>query len=314
MKTNKRNFNILSNYTYFTPDARGTVILLLWFFAGALLGNIVAAVFMLAFPDIESLSFYSQLVAYPMMFIPPMMYASLRSKENSFFRKGFSVSNDHYKPVGGLLCVILVIIGTLCTAFIADMLATLLPDPPKWLTDMLESLTTGDNLLLNFILVSVMAPFFEEWLCRGMFLRGLLNCERRDKQGNKVQGIKPVWAIVISAALFAFIHMNPWQAVPAFMLGCVFGYVYYRTGSIKLTMLMHCANNTFALVLSNIDSVKDAETFSEVMSTGVIVTLLFVSAAFLYFFFRMFQRIPLPTRRGNCDEVLAEGIQPDPEN
>ena len=69
-----------------------------------------------------------------------------------------------------------------------------------------------------------------------------------------------------------------------------------------------------SFLLSNIDSLKDAENFSEIMNIGVIATLLVVSAAFLYFFFRMFQRIPLPTRRGNCDEVLAEGIQPDPEN
>ena len=314
MKTNKRNFNILSNYSYFTPDARGIVMLLLWFLVGALLGNILAAILMLAFNDVEEITFYSELVAYPAMFIPPMMYSSLKSKENSFFKKGYGISNDHYKPVGGLACVILVMIGTLCTSFIADITSALLPEPPQWLVEMLESLTSGDNLILNFLMVSIMAPFFEEWLCRGMFLRGLLNCERRDKEGNRVRGIKPVWAIVISAALFALIHMNPWQAVPAFLLGCLFGYVYYRTGSIKLTMLMHCTNNTFALVMSNIDSLKDVESLEEIMSPAAIVITLLCCAAFVYFMVRMFQRIPVPTKAGNCDEVLAEGIQPDPEN
>ena len=54
-----------------------------------------------------------------------------------------------------------------------------------------------------------------------MVLRGLL--------GHKV---KPVWAIVISAAFFAIIHLNPWQAIPAFLLGCVLllalGLMFYQ--------------------------------------------------------------------------------------
>lgn len=81
------------------------------------------------------------------------------------------------------------------------------------------------------------------------------NKERRKHH----HGIKPVWAIFWSAVFFAFIHLNPWQAVPAFILGCLFGYVYYKTGSLKLTMLMHFTNNTFSLIFSNIDKFKDAK-------------------------------------------------------
>ena len=87
-----------------------------------------------------------------------------------------------------------------------------------------------------------------------MVLRGLL--------ANKM---KPVWAIVISALFFAFIHLNPWQALPAFTIGCLMGYVYYKTGSLKLTMLLHFTNNTFALVLSNVDALKDMESWRDVM-------------------------------------------------
>lgn len=314
MKAHRKNYRILDNFTFFTPDIRGIVILLLWFLVGALLGNILAAIMLIALKDVEDITFYSQLVAYPAMFIPPMMYAALKSKENSFFGRGYKVSSDHYKPLGGWFCVLLVIFGTLATAMIADSLTTLLPEPPEWLSDMLEMMTSGDHLLLNFLMVSIMAPFFEEWLCRGMFLRGLLNCERRDKDGNRVRGIKPVWAIVISAALFALIHMNPWQAVAAFLLGCLFGYVYYRTGSLKLTMLMHCTNNTFALVLSNIGSLEDAETFGEVINPWALAAILVFCAAFIIYFVSKFSQIPLQNGKGNCDEVLAEGAQPDPEN
>ena len=118
----------------------------------------------------------------------------------------------------------------------------------------MDAMTSADSLLLNLISVSIFAPIFEEWLCRGMVLRGLL--------ANKM---KPVWAIVISALFFAFIHLNPWQALPAFTIGCLMGYVYYKTGSLKLTMLLHFTNNTFSLVLSNVDALKDMESWRDVM-------------------------------------------------
>ncbi len=70
---------------------------------------------------------------------------------------------------------------------------------------------------------------------------------------------------MISAVFFAVIHLNPWQAIPAFLLGCLFGYVYYRTGSLKLTMLMHFANNTFALAVAHIDAFEEAESWLDVL-------------------------------------------------
>ena len=60
--------------------------------------------------------------------------------------------------------------------------------------------------------------------------------------------------------------MNPWQAIPAFALGALFGYVYYKTGSLKLTMLMHFANNTLALTFAKIPQFKGAETFMDILS------------------------------------------------
>ena len=43
------------------------------------------------------------------------------------------------------------------------------------------------------------------------------------------------------------------------------GFVYYKTGSLKLTMLLHFTNNTFSLVLCNVDALKDMESWRDVM-------------------------------------------------
>jgi len=81
-----------------------------------------------------------------------------------------------------------------------------------------------------FVLV-VVAPITEEVLFRGLILRGLLS--RHDVR----------LAIVISAALFALAHLNPWQAASASSLGVLFGWWYYRTGSTVPGLIGHALVN-----------------------------------------------------------------------
>lgn len=297
-----KNFDILSNYDYFVPDIKGLVGITIWFIVGALLGSVVTVLVSSLISDPDDAMTYSMLVSYPVMFIPPMMYASLKSRENSFFGRGRKLSNGHYSPLGWPMCVILVTVATLAAGFIAEGIGSFLPDIPAWLEEVLTSMTQG-NVWIDIICVSIFAPFFEEWLCRGEILRGLLNFEHKNKDGETVRGIKPVWAIVISAVYFAVIHGNPWQAIPAFALGCLFGYVYYKTGSLKLTMLMHCVNNTFAVILSHIDSLKDMDSWLDVMKPSYYGIVMLLCVAFVLLFIYKFNGIKTLNPQGSCDEV-----------
>jgi membrane protease YdiL (CAAX protease family) len=181
------------------------------------------------------------------------------------------LDSNNFGRLGGWKMGLIVSVATMATAFITEPVSTLLPEMPEVLKQALEQVTEGP-LWVSLLSVSVFAPLFEEWLCRGLVLRGLL------------RKMNPFGAILISAAFFAVLHMNPWQAIPAFVLGVLFGYVYYKTGSLKLTMLMHCVNNTMAVVLSRIPSLSEAETLMEVMSpwayAGVYAAcVVFVAAA-----------------------------------
>ena len=302
----RKNFDLFASYTWFTPGWNGIACLTLWFLVGALLGNIVSVPLLLLFEGAEDASLYAELVAYPVMFIPPMIYAVSKSRANSFFSTGYKMSNRHYKPLGAVFCAVAVVLATLALGFVSDIFTCILPPMPEWLEEMMESLT-GSNIWINLLSVSVFAPFFEEWLCRGMVLRGLLNFEHKDKATGEVKhGIKPVWAIVASAAFFAIIHLNPWQAIPAFLLGCLFGYVYYKTGSIRLTMLMHCTNNTFAVILANIDSLKDIDGWMDLLPTfPYVAVFVFCTALVLYVVSKFGQIEPL-TPQGSCEATLAE--------
>lgn len=260
--TRKRaaNFNWLGNYTFYVPVVADVFILLLWLLLGALIGNVLT-IGLASFAGQQAVLDYGTLIAYPLMFIPAMMYASLKSHRNAFPDGGVPVDRSNFGAKGGAVCALMVAAATVCASFCTDLLNSAMPPMPEWLEATLKSLTQG-RFWVNFICVSIYAPIFEEWLCRGMVLRGLLS--------NRVN---PVWAIVISAFFFALIHLNPWQAIPAFILGCLFGYVYYKTGSLKLTMLMHFTNNTLALVCGQIDSLKDMEYWTDVFTRGQYAVL-----------------------------------------
>lgn len=300
MKRRIRNYNLLSGYAFYVPGPWDIFALTALFLVGALIGNVIGLLFMLALP--ESGSEYMMLISYPVMFIPPMMYAMYKSRGNALFDTGYEMDSRNFGKFGAAVISILVMLSTLALAFDMDMVNALMPPMPEWLENMLKGMTQG-KFWVNFLCVSVFAPFFEEWLCRGMVLRGLLNYSRSDGR----RGIRPAAAIAISALFFAAIHLNPWQAVPAFALGCLFGYVYYRTGSLKLTMLMHFTNNTFALIISNIDSIKDAENFMDVMPEWAYSCIAAVCLVFLVFAVREFSKIELTSPQGNCDEVKTIG-------
>lgn len=303
-RVHNRNYDLFSKYTFYTPGVSGMFGLFLWLLAGALLGNLVSLLMMLVLGAGEEATLYATIVAYPVMFIPAMIYASLKSNNNALFEDGFKMDNNHFSPVGALLCCLMVIIATLGASALAELVLPLLPAMPSWLEDTLGSMTNG-NIWLDLLAVSIFAPVFEEWLCRGMVLRGLLNYKHVDKEGNEVNGIKPVNAILISALFFAVIHFNPWQAIPAFMLGCLFGYVYYKTGSLKLTMLMHFTNNTFAVIISHLPAAENAETLADLVGVPMYAAICVFSVAFIVYLVSKFKTIPMQSAQGNCDKVSA---------
>ena len=271
------SYDLFSNYNHYLPGVGGMFLLFVLFLVGALLGNLLVMLFQFVSPEFAKE--YGTVLSYPVMFIPPMLYASAKSRSNEFIPwgsdglepSGVPLDSNNFGRLGGWKMGLIVSVATMATAFITEPVSTLLPEMPEVLKQALEQVTEGP-LWVSLLSVSVFAPLFEEWLCRGLVLRGLL------------RKMNPFGAILISAAFFAVLHMNPWQAIPAFVLGVLFGYVYYKTGSLKLTMLMHCVNNTMAVVLSRIPSLSEAETLMEVMSpwafSGVFAAcVVFVAAA-----------------------------------
>jgi uncharacterized protein len=126
------------------------------------------------------------------------------------------------------ICVIALQIGIL------SPIVELIP-MPEMIKKIFEDLA-GRTDVFSFIAIVIAAPILEELLFRGIVLHGLL------------KRYSPVRSIIISSMLFGIVHLNPWQFIPAFILGILSGWVYSRTGKLTLSILIHMVNNLMAFI------------------------------------------------------------------
>ena len=298
-----RNYDLLSACSWYVPGVSGLFIVLGWFIVGMLLGALVTVPFMLGLQDFPKC--YLMLIVYPLQFIPVLIFVRLQSGRNSTFDRGYALDSNHFGKGGGALSALFAALATLGASVMLELVNNFLPDMDESLMKTMEALLKGP-LWVSLLSVSILAPLFEEWLCRGVILRGLLNYKHTD--GTSSRGMNPALAILISAFFFAAIHGNIWQGITAFAIGSLFGYVYYKTGSLKLTMLMHCTNNTLSVLVSHFGGPKaaDAKSLLELMPVKTYAILFVISAILLTAIILYFRKISLQDCQGNCDVIPTD--------
>ena len=293
------NYDLYAGHAWYVPGVKGMFGFIGWFLLGALLAGIVQLILGL-FMSQQAILDYGMIVLYPVQFLPAMVYAANQSRRNMVFDPGYVLDNKHFSPYGMGLMILVTVVMTFASMFAFDLpnywnmqltnKSSILSEFYEMFTELMKQMT-GGPLWSSFLVVAIFAPIFEEWLCRGMVLRGLLT------------KMKPVWAIVVSALFFAVIHANPWQALNAFLIGLVMGYVYYKTGSLILTMIIHFVNNGTSVILSNIESLKDYEYWIDIMGKQTYTIVFLVSCVVLAACLWVFSRIKLENPWGNVDRI-----------
>ena len=293
------NYDLYSNHAWYVPGVKGMFGFIGWFFLGALLGGIVQLI-MGMFMSQQAIIDYGMIVLYPVQFLPAMVYAANQSRKNMMFDEGYVLDNKHFSPYGLGILLLVTVVMTFACMFVFDLpnywnmqltnKSSVLARLYEMFTELMKQVT-GGPFWSSFLVVAIFAPIFEEWMCRGMVLRGLLT------------KMKPAWAIVVSALFFAVIHANPWQALNAFLIGVVMGYVYYKTGSLILTMVIHFVNNGSAVVLSNIDSLKDYDYMIDMLGKETYTIVFLVSCCVLAACLWVFSRIKVENPWGNIDRI-----------
>jgi membrane protease YdiL (CAAX protease family) len=92
----------------------------------------------------------------------------------------------------------------------------------------------GGNVMITVISGAVFPAFTEEIFFRGILLRRLRRryTERR--------------ALAVGALLFGAMHLNPWQALTAFIAGLFLGWIYMRFKTIWPCIFFHAYSNVLA--------------------------------------------------------------------
>lgn len=112
---------------------------------------------------------------------------------------------------------------------------------PEWLIDYFRQLLPQTPLELLLIVLAtfiVIAPC-EEILSRGFVQQGMENSLGKRR------------GLLVASALFAILHLNPWQGVATFFMALILGHFFQRTGyNLATPIVAHAAANTISYTLS----------------------------------------------------------------
>ncbi len=228
------------------------IMLAILLIGGSIFTGAIVFITNLILPDLLSLtgSGWSTPVIYVLPFLVVFLYVYLRSRQSFFdaVRTDKAPYPDPPAKLGKvplLLYILLLPVIIVSMSFILDPLTDWL-DMPDFIKELFEKMT--QNNLPTFLAVVIAAPLLEEWLLRAVALKGLL------------QHMDPWKAIAWSALMFGVIHFNPWQAIPAFLMGCLFGWIYYRTRSYWTCVALHAINNGLSFLLAGLSPQISADT------------------------------------------------------
>ena len=149
------SYDLFSNYAHYLPDVGGMCLLFVMFLIGALLGNII--VLALGMVSAEFAAIYGVVISYPVMFIPPLLYASAQSRRNEYFDLGYALDSNNFGRMGGWKLGLIVSIATIAAAFMTDSLTKIMPEAPQWFEDAMNSIMDAPTWL-TLLSVSIFAP------------------------------------------------------------------------------------------------------------------------------------------------------------
>lgn len=156
--------------------------------------------------------------------------------------------------------------------YVAQFVTELIP-MPTWIKTYFEGLFQVN--IWTFLSVCIAAPLLEEILCRGILLRSFLINYSVKK------------ALFWSAFFFAVLHLNPWQAIPAFGLGYFMAWLFYKTNSLIPAILVHFLNNFISYVSAYFFEDKFNDVGSEVGWSLNVAFLLLGLGLVIFSFYRV---------------------------
>ena len=141
---------------------------------------------------------------------------------------------DVLPAVGISILIALAYVFVLISVFTLIDVEQLYPNEVKSLEKTGEQLFPG---IAGLLYGCIFCPVLEELGLRGILLGGLLKSRCR-----------PWLAILITAVIFALFHGVGVHFIVSFVFALIVGWLYWRTGSIILCMIIHIINNSLSFI------------------------------------------------------------------
>lgn len=147
----------------------------------------------------------------------------------------------------------------------------------KELTEYLTRFDSIGALIIGLLVIAVLPAIGEELVFRGIGQRMFQGLTRSPHAG--------IW---IAAFLFSFIHLQFYGFFPRFLLGVLFGYLYYWSGNLWYPIFAHFVNNGFTLIMLYLYQQKATDMNVEATDVVPLTTslLALLATIVLLFYFR----------------------------
>lgn len=101
-----------------------------------------------------------------------------------------------------------------------------------------DLLMNGSNLVIGIVIFGLLAAISEEFLFRSVIQKALVKLFKNAHIG-----------IIVTALVFSAFHTDFYGFFPRFILGLMLGYMFWMSGSIWASIIMHFTNNATIVML-----------------------------------------------------------------
>lgn len=222
-----------------------------WIFLAVVLLNITSIVLLSVLYPVIQLGIVSNLILSQLIVLLPAIFGVLLAKENPIKLAGFhkiKISSVFMIILFTMLCMPLItLINAISMLFVDNAVASMSSD------------VLGTPFLVIFLIISILGPLNEELVCRGFFYQSY------KRSGTMMQ------AMLLSALLFALLHMNFNQAAYAFAVGIIAVLLVEATGSIWSSVLLHVTINMQPVFLLYMEDGADIQEAQELLTTDLLL-------------------------------------------
>ena len=233
--------------------------------------------------NLQIIQVLNQIVGF---LLPPVLYVML-VKEKPFNYLGFNKM-----PIWSLLGILAIFTIIPFLSLVSDWNDNIVfPESMRALEQQLRSIKEKSeeiiklfigqgSLFSSLIIVALLAAVSEELLFRSVIQKTLIKLFKNTHV-----------AIIVTAIIFSAFHGDLFGFFPRFILGMMLGYMFWMSGSIFPSMLMHFVNNATIVMLYYMNTRGfidiDVEHFGSTSNAIVIILSLIVTVAIFITCYRL---------------------------